>query len=146
MKTLSNKYPERLAWKWNLKWLIFLPLKSVALHMLLNTKVKSLIESTAKRHCLSASVVNAIQSSTWKGDQGLRRKRLAKSLTSALNEGSQFFSKFLKDISPFCGATDAPVLDFWWCLPWISKPGWISSLAYFSPKCNGFFRFTSDSP
>ena len=25
-------------------------------------------------------------------------------------------------ISPFCGITGAPVLDFWWCLPWVSKP------------------------
>ena len=22
----------------------------------------------------------------------------------------------------FCGATDTPILDFWWCLPWVSKP------------------------
>ena len=31
-------------------------------------------------------------------------------------------NKFLEDISPFCGATDTPVLDFWWCLLWFSKP------------------------
>ena len=31
------------------------------------------------------------------------------------------FLKFLEDISPFCGATDTPVLDFWWCLPWSFK-------------------------
>ena len=24
----------------------------------------------------------------------------------------------------FCGATDNPVLDFWWCLLWDSKPEW----------------------
>ena len=24
-----------------------------------------------------------------------------------------FFFKFLEDISPFCGATETPVLDFW---------------------------------
>ena len=34
-------------------------------------------------------------------------------------------------MSPFCGATDTPVLDFWWCLPWVSKPGWI-------PRLRGF--------
>ena len=42
---------------------------------------------------------------------------------------AMFFFVFLKlfeDMSPFCGATDAPVLDFWWRLPWVSKPGWIS--------------------
>ena len=27
-------------------------------------------------------------------------------------------------MSPFCGATDTPVLDFWWCLLWVSKPEW----------------------
>ena len=32
------------------------------------------------------------------------------------------FQKFLEDISPFCGATDTPFMDFWWCLFWISKP------------------------
>ena len=24
-----------------------------------------------------------------------------------------------------CGATDTPVLDFWWCLLWVSKPEWV---------------------
>ena len=38
---------------------------------------------------------------------------------------SFFFYKFFEDIIPFCGTTDIPVLDFWWCLPWVSKPGWI---------------------
>ena len=27
------------------------------------------------------------------------------------------------------GFTDTPVLDFWWHLPWVSKPGWINSLS-----------------
>ena len=31
-----------------------------------------------------------------------------------------FFKKFLEDISPFRGATDTPILDFWWRLPWVS--------------------------
>ena len=26
------------------------------------------------------------------------------------------------------GATDTPVLDFGWCLPWVLKPGWIPSM------------------
>ena len=43
-----------------------------------------------------------------------------------------FLFKFLEDISPFCGATDTPVLDFWWCLPWVSKPGWNRFLRAFS--------------
>ena len=30
-----------------------------------------------------------------------------------------FFQKnILEDISPFCGTTDTPILDFWWCLSW----------------------------
>ena len=32
-----------------------------------------------------------------------------------------FFSLFLKDISPFCGVTDSPVLNFWWHLLWVSE-------------------------
>ena len=31
-----------------------------------------------------------------------------------------FFKKILEDISPFCGAPDTPVLDFWCHLPWVS--------------------------
>ena len=41
------------------------------------------------------------------------------------------------------GAIDTPVLDFWWHLPWVSKPGCIPHLHAFSPACNGFLRFTS---
>ena len=33
-----------------------------------------------------------------------------------------FLKKKLEDISPFHGATDIPVLDFWWCLHWVPKP------------------------
>ena len=45
-------------------------------------------------------------------------------------KGIFFFFKFLEDMSPFCGATDTPVLDFWWRLLWVSKPEWF--LAYSS--------------
>ena len=27
-------------------------------------------------------------------------------------------------MSSFCGATDTPVSDFWWCLLWVSKLEW----------------------
>ena len=54
-----------------------------------------------------------------------------------------FFKKILEDISPFRGATDTPVLDFWWHLPWVSKLGWIPHLCALSPVCNEFQRFTS---
>ena len=46
-------------------------------------------------------------------------------------------------MSPFHGATDTPVLDFWWRLPWVSKPGWIPRLHALSPMCHEFLRFTS---
>ena len=36
--------------------------------------------------------------------------------------------KKLADIGPFCGATDIPVFDFWWRVPWVSKPAWIPLL------------------
>ena len=32
-----------------------------------------------------------------------------------------FFTKFLEDINPFYGATDVPVLDFWWRLLWLDR-------------------------
>ena len=35
------------------------------------------------------------------------------------------FSKLLEAIGSFRGATDTPLLDFWWHLSWVSKPGWI---------------------
>ena len=51
----------------------------------------------------------------------------------------------LQDWSPFRGATDIPVLDFWWRLTWVSKPGWIPRLCALSPAGNGFLRFTSET-
>ena len=50
------------------------------------------------------------------------------------------FFKLLEDTCPFCGATDTPVLDFWWRLPWVSKPRW-TRLHAFLPAC-----YSSDSP
>ena len=43
----------------------------------------------------------------------------------------------------FCGATDTPVFDFWWHLPWVSKPGWIPCLCAPSPVWDKFIKFTS---
>ena len=43
-------------------------------------------------------------------------------------------------MSPFCRATDAPILDFWWCLPWVLKPGWISFACFLAYV---ILRFTS---
>ena len=46
----------------------------------------------------------------------------------------------LEDISPFCKATDTPVFDFWSCLPWVSKSGWIPFACFFARV---ILRFTS---
>ena len=35
------------------------------------------------------------------------------------------------------------IMDFWWCLPWVPKPGRISHLHTLLPVCNAFLRFTS---
>ena len=52
--------------------------------------------------------------------------------------------KFLEDISPFCGATDTPVLDFWWCLLWVLKPEWAASFTLGRGVCvTCSLRFTS---
>ena len=52
-----------------------------------------------------------------------------------------FFLKILKDMNPFCGATDTPILDFWWRLLLVSKPEWVlpySSLAEAYVLCYTF--------
>ena len=48
-------------------------------------------------------------------------------LTSTPRNNFQFLLFFFKIllISPFYGATDTPVLDFWWCLLWVSKSKWV---------------------
>ena len=51
-----------------------------------------------------------------------------------------FFLHFLRSEFTFRGATDTPVLDFWWHLSWVSKSGWISHLCAFS------LVWSSDSP
>ena len=51
------------------------------------------------------------------------------------------FLKFLEDMSPFFGATDTPILDFWWHLLWVSETEWIltySSLAEVYVLCYTF--------
>ena len=46
-------------------------------------------------------------------------------------------------MSPFCGPTDTPVLDFWWHL-WISKPEWAALFALGRGVCiTHSLRFTS---
>ena len=61
-------------------------------------------------------------------------------ITNIINNNI-FLKKFLEDMSPFCGATDTPILDFWWRLFWVSKPEWVlpySSLAEAYLKLNIF--------
>ena len=57
----------------------------------------------------------------------------------------KFFSifKFLEDTSPLCGATKTPVLDFWWCLLWVSKPEWAAFFVLGEGVCYTFPRFVS---
>ena len=55
-----------------------------------------------------------------------------------------FFKIFFGGHESFFGATDTPVLDFWWCLLWVSKP----ELAALFKLCGGVhvthsLRFTS---
>ena len=51
-----------------------------------------------------------------------------------------FLKKKMEDMSPFCGATDTPVLDFW---PVFQSQGRFSCLCAFSPVYNRFLRFIS---
>ena len=53
----------------------------------------------------------------------------------------RFFLKQIVGQSVFFLGLLIPVLDFWWCLPWISKTGRIPHAL--SHACNGFLRFTS---
>ena len=55
-----------------------------------------------------------------------------------------FLKKNLEDISPFCGATDTPVLDFWLCLLWVSKLEWAALFTHDGGTCvTSSLRFTS---
>ena len=53
-----------------------------------------------------------------------------------------FVKNFSKDISPFCGATDTPVLDFLRRLPWFQSQGGFTRLHPSSPVRNGILGFT----
>ena len=54
-----------------------------------------------------------------------------------------FLKEIWRTLVLFCGATNNPVLDFWWRLPWVLKPEWIPHLHALSPAYNEFLRFTS---
>ena len=58
----------------------------------------------------------------------------------------KFSLKNFGAISLFCRVNDIPVLDFWWHLPWVPKPGWILHLCSSLPTYNVFLRFTSSVP
>ena len=40
-------------------------------------------------------------------------------------KGAGFFFKFWQTHASYFGAIGTPVLDFWWCLLWVSKPEWV---------------------
>ena len=44
-----------------------------------------------------------------------------------------FLNIIFQTISSFCEGTDTSVLDYWWRLLWVSKPGWNSLLRALSP-------------
>ena len=48
------------------------------------------------------------------------------------------FLLILEDTSPFCGATDSPVLDFWCRLLWDSKSEWAALFALDRGICEHF--------
>ena len=50
---------------------------------------------------------------------------------TAANAFKRFFKNFLEHINFFCGATDTPVLDFWWHLPWFQSQGGSIACALF---------------
>ena len=61
-------------------------------------------------------VITSLDMQDWR-DRSIKQFNYGKSLMMI---GSAFLKKnFLEDISPFCGATDTPVLDFWWRLLWV---------------------------
>ena len=45
--------------------------------------------------------------------------------------GNTFLKKVFGGHVSFFGATGTPVLDFWWCLPWVSKPEWVLPYSLF---------------
>ena len=49
----------------------------------------------------------------------------------------------ITQLEDFVNLKWTPVLDFWWCRPWLSMPGLISGLHSYSSPCNGFLRLTS---
>ena len=51
-----------------------------------------------------------------------------------------FFKKWSTSVL-FCGATDTPVFDFWWHLPWVSKGGSVGCMF-----CHLYAMDSSDSP
>ena len=55
----------------------------------------------------------------------------------------KFFSKIFVVHKSFLWGHWYPCLDFWWRLPWVSKPGRFPCLHASSPVHNGFLRFTS---
>ena len=48
-----------------------------------------------------------------------------------------FLSLFVGHIHmSYFGATGTPVLDFWWCLFWVSKPEWVLPYSHCGGECN----------
>ena len=63
--------------------------------------------------------------------ESFRQNGVCLKLQEYTNYSKHRFFKIFGRHKSFCGATDTPVLDFWWHMPWVSKPGWIPLLACF---------------
>ena len=56
----------------------------------------------------------------------------------------RLFLKFFGGCKCYCGDTGTPVLDFWWCLLWVSKPEWAALFVLGRVVClRHSLRFTS---
>ena len=52
------------------------------------------------------------------------------------NRTISFFLRKIGGYMSFCGATDTPVLDFWWHLLWVSKPEWAALFTLGGGMCD----------
>ena len=88
------------------------------------------------------------RSATWTGTGTTPRFCADSSVTSTENQSKyrdkvSFFNFGEHKFFMFYGAIDTPIFNFWWCLPWVSRPRWIPSLAGFVACMQ---QIHSDSP
>ena len=52
--------------------------------------------------------------------------------TQLISSDIIFFFLIVVEHMSICGATGTPVLEFWWCLLWVSKPEWVLPYSNFA--------------